>query len=63
MSRRRQRLADALLVLGLALEAASLLALERPAGFLAFALAGAPPLVAGMALHLWRLLRPAGPPG
>jgi hypothetical protein len=56
---RRLRLAGTLLLLGLLVEGATLFALERPLGFLAFAVVGGLCVVAGIAVYLWAIVSPA----
>ena len=52
---RRLRLAGILLLLGLAVEGATLFALDRPVGFLTFAGAGGLLVIAGVVLYLWAI--------
>lgn len=54
--RRGVRLSAVLLLLGLAVEAASLLGLHRPSGFLSFALIAGTLLVAGVGVYVWGLV-------
>ena len=58
---RRLRVAGALLMFGLLVEGATLFALERPLGFLAFAGAGGLLVVAGIAIFLWTIVSQATP--
>jgi hypothetical protein len=55
-ARRGVRLAALLLLLGLAVEALSLLALHRPSGFLSFALVAGTLIVAGIGVYVWGLV-------
>jgi hypothetical protein len=54
---RRLRIAGLLLIGGLVVEGATLLALERPVGFLTFAGVGALLTVAGIVYYLWSIVR------
>ena len=54
---RRLRIAGLLLLVGLVVEGGTLLALERPLGFLVFALVGALAIAAGILLYLWSIVR------
>lgn len=53
---RRLRRAGVLLILGLLVESATLLFLERPLGFLTFAGAGGLLVLGGIALYLWAIV-------
>ena len=52
----RLRLAGLLLVSGLLIEGATLFALERPLGFLAFATVGGLLILAGIVVFLWTIV-------
>ena len=54
---RRLRIAGGLLVLGMLVEAGTLLALDRPAGFLTFAGVAAGLMLAGVLYYLWSIVR------
>jgi hypothetical protein len=54
---RRLRIAGVLLILGMAVEGGTLLALDRPAGFLTFASAAGVLIVAGIVYYLWSIVR------
>lgn len=54
---RRLRIAGLLLMLGMAVEGGTLLALDRPVGFLTFASAGGVLIVAGIVYYLWSIVR------
>lgn len=54
---RRIRIVGVLLLVGLLVQTGTLLALERPLGFLAFALVGATATLAGILLFLWSIVR------
>lgn len=59
---RKLRRSGLFLLAGLLVETATLLALDRPLGFLAFAILGGTLIVFGIALYLWAIVSQAGVP-